>query len=68
MKRDLKGKRFQNVEEVREKMTETLKGVTLQQFQNCFEQWKGGGISVLIFRGSILRVITFWKCSEKYTI
>ena len=40
MKRDLKGKRFQNVQEVREKTTETLKAVTLQQFQNCFEQWK----------------------------
>ena len=40
MKRDLKGKWFQNVEEVREKMTETLKAITLQQFQNCFEQWK----------------------------
>ena len=40
MKRDLKGKRFQNVEEVRGKTTEALKAVTLQEFQNCFEQWK----------------------------
>jgi len=40
MKRDLKGKRFQNVEEVREKTTETLKAITLQEFQNCSEQWK----------------------------
>ena len=40
MKRDLKGKCFQNVEEVREKTTETLKAITLQEFQNCFEQWK----------------------------
>jgi len=40
MKRDLKGKHFQNVEEVREKTTETLKAITLQEFQNCFEQWK----------------------------
>ena len=40
MKRNLKGKRFQNVEEVRVKMTETLKAITLQQFQNCFEQLK----------------------------
>jgi len=40
MKRDLKGKRFQNVEEVREKTTEALKAITLQEFQNCFEQWK----------------------------
>jgi len=40
MKRDLKGNRFQNVEEVREKTTETLKAITLQEFQNCSEQWK----------------------------
>jgi len=40
MKRDLKGKRFQNVEEVREKMTAVLKAITLQEFQNCFEQGK----------------------------
>jgi len=40
MKRPLKGKRFQNVEEEREKTTETLKAITLQEFQNCFEQWK----------------------------
>jgi hypothetical protein len=39
MKKDLKGKRFQNVEEVREKMTEVLKSIALQEFQNCFEQW-----------------------------
>ena len=40
MKRDLKGKRFQNVEEMREKMTEALKAIPLQEFQNCFEEWK----------------------------
>ena len=40
MKRDLKGKRFQNVEEVRKKTMEALKAVTLQEFQNCFDQWK----------------------------
>jgi len=35
-----KGKHFQNIEEVKEKMTEALKAITLQEFQNCFEQWK----------------------------
>ena len=40
MKRDLKGMSFQNVEEVRPKTTEALKAITLQEFQNCFEQWK----------------------------
>ena len=40
MKRDLKGKLFQDVEEVRGETTEALKAITLQEFQNCFEQWK----------------------------
>jgi transposase len=40
MKRDLKGKRFQTVEDVQEKTTEALKAIILQEFQNCFEQWK----------------------------
>jgi len=40
MKMDFKGKHFQNLEEVREKVTETLKAITLQKFQNSFEQWK----------------------------
>ena len=40
MKRDLKRKRFQNVEGVREKTKEALKAITVQEFQNCFEQWK----------------------------
>jgi hypothetical protein len=40
MKRDLKAKSFQNLEEVRAKTTEALNDITLQEFQNCFEQWK----------------------------
>ena len=31
---------FLDVEEVRKKTTEALKAITLQEFQNCFEQWK----------------------------
>ena len=42
MKRALKEKRFQNVEEVREKTKEALKAITIQEFQSCFEQWKKG--------------------------
>jgi hypothetical protein len=40
MKRDLKGKHLQNVEQVREKTTEALMAITLQEFQNRFKQWK----------------------------
>ena len=40
MKRDLKGKRFVDVEEVKKKTMESLKGITLEEFQDCFEKWK----------------------------
>jgi len=68
MKRDLKGKRFQNVEEVKEKMTEALKAITFKSSRAVLNNGKSGGISVLILKESILRMIEFWKCSEKYTI
>jgi histone-lysine N-methyltransferase SETMAR len=40
MKKVLKGKSFADVEEVKEKMTEALKGITLKEFQDCFKKWK----------------------------
>jgi hypothetical protein len=40
MKNVLKGKRFADVEEVKKITTEALKGITLQEFQDCFEKWK----------------------------
>ena len=39
MKKVLKGKRFADVEEVKKKTT-ALKGITFQEFQDCFEKWK----------------------------
>ena len=40
MKNILKGKGFADVEEVKPKMAEALKGVKIDEFKNCFEQWK----------------------------
>jgi hypothetical protein len=40
MKKVFKGKSFADMEEAKEKMTEALKGITLQEFQDCFEKWK----------------------------
>ena len=40
MKKMLKGKRFANLEEVKQKMAETLKGIKISEFKNCVEQWK----------------------------
>ena len=40
MKKFLKGKRFADVEEVKQKMAEALKAIKINKFKNCFEQWK----------------------------
>ena len=39
MKKVLKGKHFANVEEVKQKTVEALKGIKIDKFQS-FEQWK----------------------------
>jgi len=36
----LKGKRFDNVEEVKTASQEALNNIKLQQFQRCFTQWE----------------------------
>ena len=33
-------KRFADVEEVKQKLAEALKGTQINKFKNCFEQWK----------------------------
>lgn len=40
MKEVLKGKRFADVEEVKKKTTEASNGISLEEFQSCFVQWK----------------------------
>lgn len=42
MEKVLKGKYFTDVEEIKEKTKESLKGITLQGFQDYLEQWKAG--------------------------
>ena len=36
----LKGKHFANVEEVKQKIAEALKGIKISEFKNFFKQWK----------------------------
>ena len=36
----LKGKHFAHMEEVKQKTAEALKGIKINKFKNCFEQWK----------------------------
>ncbi|PNF23576.1 hypothetical protein B7P43_G04958 [Cryptotermes secundus] len=39
MKRDVKGKRFADVAEVKEKTTEALSSISKDEFRQCFEKW-----------------------------
>ena len=47
MKKVLKGKHFAQVEAVKQKMADTLKGIKIEEFKNCFEQWKNISLGVL---------------------
>ena len=40
MKKVIKGKCFANVEEVKQKMAEALKGIKIDKFKNHYKQWK----------------------------
>ena len=40
MKRDLKGRRFDTVEDVIAASTRALNSIQVEEFQGCFEQWK----------------------------
>ena len=57
MKKMLKGKRFANLEEVKQKMAETLKGIKISEFKNCVEQWKNISIGILHQMEGTLKVI-----------
>ena len=40
IKKVLKGKCFADVEEVKPKIAKVLKGMKIDKFKNCFQQWK----------------------------
>ena len=52
----LKGKHFAEVEEVKQKMAEALKGIKINEFKNCFGQWKKVLKGVLHHMGRTLKV------------
>ena len=54
MKKVLKGKSFDKVEEVKQNTAEALKGIKIDTFKNYFEQW--GKSLVLHQMKSILQV------------
>ena len=51
MKKVVKGKPFANVEEVKQKMAEALKSIKIDEFKNCFEQWKNISIRGVVSNG-----------------
>lgn len=56
MKRDLKGKRFADVDEVKRNVTTALAGIKEAEFARCFQQWserldKSIGANGEYFRG-----------------
>ena len=40
LKKDMEGKRFATVEEVKQKSLEGIKNIPISEFKKCFEQWK----------------------------
>ena len=57
MKKVLKGKHFADVEEVKQKTTEALRGIKIDEFKNCSEQWKKNvSVGVLHQMESTLKV------------
>ena len=53
------GKHFTDMEEVKQKLTEVLKGIKIDKLTNCYEQWKNVSIGVLHQMESTLKVIEF---------
>ena len=47
----MKGKRFANVEEVKQKSLEGLKNIQISEFKKCFEQWKDRLHNFVVVKG-----------------
>ena len=58
MKKVLKGKRFTDVDKVKQKMAKTLKGIKIDEFKSCFEQWEN------IWIGIVHQMERTWKVTE----
>ena len=56
MKKVLNGKHLADVEEVKQKMAEALKGIKITKFKNCSEQWENVSVGVLNQMESTLKV------------
>ena len=64
MKNVLKGKHFADMEEVKQKMAEELKGIKIDKFKNCFEQWKSCLDRCIASNGESFEGDWSWNMSE----
>nr|CAH7750035.1 unnamed protein product [Callosobruchus chinensis] len=51
LKKDMKGKRFASVEEVKQKSLKGLKNIPKTEFKKCFEQWKDRLEKCVVIKG-----------------
>jgi len=51
----MKGKCFADVSEVQKKTLELLNNISMEEFQECFQQWENVGTSVSSQKESILK-------------
>ena len=56
MKKVLKEKHFAHVEEMKQKTAEALKGIKIDEFKKCFEQWEKCLGRCIASDGSTLKV------------
>jgi hypothetical protein len=54
MKRQMKGKRFAEVSEVKKKTLEVLNNISTEEFQRCFQQWEKRCCKCIRARGEYL--------------
>jgi len=55
LKGQMKGKCFADVSEVQKKTLELLNNISMEEFQECFQQWENVGTSVSSQKESILK-------------
>ena len=65
MKKVLKGKRVADGEEEKQKTEEGLKGIQIDEFKTCSEQWKNVLVGVLHQMKSPLKVTEVYTCKNK---
>ena len=64
----LKRKHFADMEEVKQKTAEALKGIKIDEFKNTFEQWKKLINMCIASHGEYFEGDRSLKCRNKYTI